>query len=179
MGETEIHESLMTPNIQNLRGTQQMYHMLTHRSDRHFSTYFDSYTGHHQESCLAKHLSLRITTTLFAILTCCWNQKGFHLEIPLEYLKDPLAVFDLFLSYLSGWRIPVVEMLFIRVHPNLCSSNGILEEVWPCIRGLFRKYMAHMRAGVNLQAAPTLPHLMRQTTNHKPLNCLLHFSTKL
>lgn len=62
--------------------------------------------------------------------------------------------------YLSGWRVPVVEMLFIGVHPNLCSPHGILEEVWPCVRGLFRKNVAYVRAGMNLQAAPTLPHLL-------------------
>lgn len=58
--------------------------------------------------------------------------------------------FHLLPSYLSGWRIPVVEVLFIRVHPNFCSSYGILEKVGPCIRGLFREHMAHVRAGVNL-----------------------------
>lgn len=75
--------------------------------------------------------------------------------------QQPFKDFHLFLSYLFGWGIPVVEVLLVRVHPNLCSSNSILEEVWPCIRGLFREHMAHVRAGVNLQAAPTLPHLMR------------------
>lgn len=65
------------------------------------------------------------------------------------------------MTYLPGWGVPVVEVLFIRVHPNLCSSYSILEEVGPCVWGLLRKHMAHMRAGVNLQTAPTLPHLRR------------------
>lgn len=30
IGETEIHESLMMPNTQNLRGRQRMYYMHTH-----------------------------------------------------------------------------------------------------------------------------------------------------
>lgn len=51
-------------------------------------------------------------------------------------------------------------MLFIGVHPNLCRPHGILEEVWPRVRGLFRENVAHVRAGMNLQAAPTLPHLL-------------------
>lgn len=70
------------------------------------------------------------------------------------------------MSYLSGWGIPVVEVLFIRVHPNLCSSYSILEEVGPCIRGLFREHMAYMRAGVNLEAATALPHLTGLNTWH-------------
>lgn len=53
-------------------------------------------------------------------------------------------------SYLLGRGIPVVEVLFIRVHPNLCSSDSILEEVGSRIRGLFRENVAYVRARVNL-----------------------------
>lgn len=80
------------------------------------------------------------------------SQQYFKLDILFKKLGP-------YLSYLFGRGIPVVEVLFIRVHPNLCSSYCILEEVGPRIRGLFREHMAYVRAGVNLQAAPTLPHL--------------------
>lgn len=63
------------------------------------------------------------------------------------------------LVYLAGRWVSVVEMLFIRVHPNFRRPNSILEEVWSCVGSLFRKNVAHMRAGMNLQAAPALPHL--------------------
>lgn len=75
-------------------------------------------------------------------------------------LTDGLdLVLPVLMFYLFGWRVPVVEVMFIRVHPNLCSSHSVLEEVWPGIRGFFREHMAHMRAGMNLQTAPTLPNL--------------------
>lgn len=78
--------------------------------------------------------------------------------------------------YLAGRRVPVVEVLFIRVHPNLRRPDSILEEVWSRVGGLFRKNVAHVRAGMNLQAAPALPHLWndKQEGEKKKLtNCVL------
>lgn len=69
--------------------------------------------------------------------------------------------------YLSGRRVPVVEVLFVRVHPNLRRPNGILEEVWSRVGSLFRKNVAHVRAGMNLQAAPALPHLWNDKHRRK------------
>lgn len=75
-------------------------------------------------------------------------------------------------SYLSGWRVPVVEVLFVRVHPDLCSSDSILEEVGPRVRGFFREHMSHVRAGMNLQAAPTLPHLRVADMQLSKVKCI-------
>lgn len=55
-------------------------------------------------------------------------------------------------------------MLLVRVHPNLGGSYGVLQEVGSRIGGLFGEHVAHVRAGVNLQTPPTLPHLRATDT---------------
>lgn len=70
-----------------------------------------------------------------------------------------LEMFIIWGPDLSGWRVPVVEVLFIGAHPNLCGSYSILEEVGSRVWGLFRKHMANVRAGMDLQTASTLPNL--------------------
>lgn len=78
-----------------------------------------------------------------------------------EFHHTP-AVVDVTALYLSGRGVPVVEVLLVGVHPNLRRPDGVLEEVGPCVRSLFRKNVAHVRAGMDLQAAPTLPHLLNE-----------------
>lgn len=68
------------------------------------------------------------------------------------------------MTYPLGRGVPVVEVLLIRVHPNLCCSHGVLQEVGARVRGLLGEHVTHVRAGVNLQTAPTLPHLSESNT---------------
>lgn len=70
-----------------------------------------------------------------------------------------LEIFWIWASNLSGWRVPVVEVLLVGAHPNLCGPYSILEEVGSCVWGLFREHMANVGAGMDLQTAATLPHL--------------------
>ena len=53
----------------------------------------------------------------------------------------------------------MVVHLFVFIHPDLSGSHAVCQSFAPWVRGLFREHMTHMGAGVDLQAAPTLPNL--------------------
>lgn len=86
-----------------------------------------------------------------------WNTLCLH--NPKKAAQEEVCVQALQLSYLPSRRVPVVEVLLVGIHPNLSSSHGILEEVWPRVRRLLGEHVANVRAGEDLQAAPALPHL--------------------
>lgn len=65
-------------------------------------------------------------------------------------------------KYLAGRWVSFVEVVLVGVHPDLCSSYGVLQEVGPGVRGLLREDVAHVGAGMDLERASTLPHLWKE-----------------
>lgn len=58
----------------------------------------------------------------------------------------------------------MVVDLFEIIHPDLSSSYAVCQSFVPRVRGFFREHMSHMGAGVDLQAASTLPNLKETST---------------
>lgn len=51
--------------------------------------------------------------------------------------------------YLACWRVSVIEVLFVRVHPNLRSTDSVLKEVGSGVWRFLGEHMTHMGAWVN------------------------------
>ena len=65
-------------------------------------------------------------------------------------------------------RIAVVVQFLVLVHPDLCSSHTIGQGLAPRVGGLLGEDVAHVGAGVDLQAAPALPDLNQPKQQQQP-----------
>lgn len=63
------------------------------------------------------------------------------------------------LAYQASVGVTVVVQLLVLVHPDLSSTHAVGQGLAPRVGGLLWEDVAHVGAGVDLQAAPALPDL--------------------
>lgn len=84
------------------------------------------------------------------------------LQVPLEVLTsqlgpEPPPVCHVPKGFQASVGVTVVVQLLVVVHPDLGSTHAVGQGLTPRIGGLLGEDVAHVGAGVDLQAAPALP----------------------